>query len=472
LLDARGRARLSDLTVRVQLARVALVVGFVASRVGHADAPPGALAGAERQLAQRFASQGVAYPPRAVTLVALKSEARLELWADGGAGWRFVRSYLIRASSGRLGPKLRQGDHQVPEGVYRIAALNPASRFHLSLRVDYPNAFDRARALEDGRERLGGDIMIHGGAASDGCVPIGDAAIEEVFALVDRVGVENVGVILSPLDLRRAEPRRAQAKAAERTAWLPELYANIARALEPFSLPVDDPVRPGRVREAKAACKPYDAADCARRCSAHDLASCARAGLMYEGELGIAADRGRAWALLRQACNGGDAFGCAELARLYLSDDGPRRDAVRAAELAETACDGGDGHGCSYLARLCADRITYPATLDGCSPSRVTALRRAAVARLRSGCRGCDAHDCSTLASIYYPGSAADALRFAAGACEGGEPDGCYTLARLSEDGGDLAGAATLYARACRRGHAEACERAPEATPRTILASP
>ena len=56
--------------------------------------------------------------------------------------------------------------------------------------------------------------MIHGGAVSDGCLPIGDAAIEEIFALVDRVGTENVPVIVSPLDFRRADPRRAEARAA------------------------------------------------------------------------------------------------------------------------------------------------------------------------------------------------------------------------------------------------------------------
>jgi len=126
---------------------------------------------AERRLAKRFARRGVPYPPQSVALVALKNEGRLELWADGGAGFTFVRSYLVQATSGRLGPKLRQGDHQVPEGVYRVSALNPRSRYHLSLRLDYPNVFDQARGAEDGRTTLGGDIMIHGDRVSDGCLP-------------------------------------------------------------------------------------------------------------------------------------------------------------------------------------------------------------------------------------------------------------------------------------------------------------
>src|SRR5262245_18777864 len=114
----------------------------VARSFGSVSAP--ALAVAERRMASSFARRGIAYPPQAATLIALKGEARLELWADAGAGWTFVRSYLVQSASGRLGPKLRQGDHQVPEGVYRIEALNPNSRYHLSMRLDYPNAFDRA----------------------------------------------------------------------------------------------------------------------------------------------------------------------------------------------------------------------------------------------------------------------------------------------------------------------------------------
>ena len=435
------------------VAVVALVVGLGVRGVGEAAALPSELIDAEQRLSAHFASRGLAYPPRTVGLVALKSEARLELWADGGAGWRFVRSYLIRAASGRLGPKLEQGDHQVPEGLYRIEALNPASRYHLSLRLDYPNAFDRAHGSADGRDRLGGDIMIHGGALSDGCLPIGDAGVEEIFALVDRIGTDNVQVIVSPLDLRGVDPARAASRVARRPAWLGELYASIASALEPFALPAPDPPVGGRpVRAARARCKAYDDVDCVRRCGAGDLASCGRAGLLFEGELGVAADAARAWSLLRRACAGGDAFGCAELARLYVTDDGAQRNVARAVELAGQACDAGDGHGCSTLARLCTDRIIYPATPDGCGEARVQRLRETAVAHLRTGCSGWDAYDCATLAALYYPTDARSALRFAAGACAGGDAGGCFILGRLDEEAGDAVGAAASYARACRGG--------------------
>ncbi|HRJ71105.1 MAG TPA: L,D-transpeptidase family protein [Terrimicrobiaceae bacterium] len=164
------------------------------------------LAGPVRKtLAPQFRAAGVAYPPPGLVLLALKKESRLELHAPGPNGrTRHIASYPILAASGTAGPKLREGDHQVPEGFYRIELLNPNSRFHLSLRVNYPNADDLARAHEAGRNpaELGGDIMIHGGAASTGCLAVGDPAIEELFALVAATGLDRVQLIIAPCDFR------------------------------------------------------------------------------------------------------------------------------------------------------------------------------------------------------------------------------------------------------------------------------
>ena len=109
-----------------------------------------------------------------------------------------IKSYPFTGFSGGLGPKLREGDGQIPEGVYAIEYLNPNSQFHLSVKLDYPNVFDKA----DGRDRLGFDIFIHGGSATIGCIPIGDAGIEEVFLMVSEVGINNVTAIVSPYDMR------------------------------------------------------------------------------------------------------------------------------------------------------------------------------------------------------------------------------------------------------------------------------
>jgi hypothetical protein len=415
------------------VAALAVAASVVGAGSAAASTSPTALARAEARLAARFAAREIGYPPARVTLVAFKREARLELWSDAGSGWRFVRSYLMRAASGRLGPKLRAGDHQVPEGVYAIAALNPDSHYHLALRLDYPNAFDRARGDADGRTRLGGDIMIHGGEVSDGCLPVGDAEIEELFALATRIGTENVAVVVSPLDLRRMDPATACGRAATRPFWLPALYAEIATALAPFPPAADDlpVIAPRRLKVARPRCRARDEKDCVRRCDAGDMASCARAGLIYAQRARPAGDVTRAWGLLEKACTAGDALGCAELGQLYVRDDGPRRDAARAAALAAAACDAGEGNGCAYLAKLCGDGLLYPDAATGarCSADEIRRLRERAVAMLDKDCVGWGAHDCDTLATIYGPGDPETALRFAAGSCRGGDPAGCGRLA-------------------------------------------
>ena len=111
----------------------------------------------------------------------LKTHTELEVWArnrDGGP-FELLKKYPLTATSGTLGPKRREGDYQVPEGCYEIDRFNPNSWYYLSLGLNYPNAADRAL----GETHPGGDIFIHGGAASIGCMPVSDAGIEEVYLL-------------------------------------------------------------------------------------------------------------------------------------------------------------------------------------------------------------------------------------------------------------------------------------------------
>lgn len=170
----------------------------------------------DRRLRPLWEAAGEAYPPAHLLFVAYKAERRLDLYhvTPGAvahplralapdARRRFIKSYPILGASGEPGPKLREGDRQVPEGFYGIGYLNPNSRFHLSMQIDYPNADDRAQAKADGRTTLGGDIMIHGGSASIGCLAMGDPVAEELFVLAARAGVENVEVVVSPVDFRR-----------------------------------------------------------------------------------------------------------------------------------------------------------------------------------------------------------------------------------------------------------------------------
>lgn len=104
----------------------------------------------------------------------------MELWMKKDSFFYLFKIYNICYVPGRPGPKRKQGDGQVPEGVYYIDRFNPESNFHLSLRVNYPNESDRI--LSD-QEKPGGEIYIHGNCVSVGCIPIEDANIEEVYLL-------------------------------------------------------------------------------------------------------------------------------------------------------------------------------------------------------------------------------------------------------------------------------------------------
>jgi hypothetical protein len=180
---------------------------------------------ARARLQPFFDAAQVPVPPARLVLVGLKQEKVLEVYAAGtNQNLRFIRSYPILAASGVAGPKLREGDQQVPEGIYRIESLNPNSQYHLALRVNYPNSFDREQAGREDRSELGGDIMIHGGSASIGCLAMGDEAAEDLFVLAANTGIDKITVILSPVDFRRG---KAVPAADQLPTWTGALYQTI-----------------------------------------------------------------------------------------------------------------------------------------------------------------------------------------------------------------------------------------------------
>lgn len=177
-----------------------------------------------------FARAGITYPPNQLVLVGFKHEHRLELYAgDARDTLRYVRAYPVMSARAAPGPKLRAGDGQVPEGIYRITQLNPDSEYHVSLKVDYPNAFDRKMALHEGRTNLGGDIFIHGGHRSIGCLAMGDKVAEELFVLAAQAGLENVKLVISPVDFRRGHRLPSSVEVPQ---WTRSLYGEIHRSLE------------------------------------------------------------------------------------------------------------------------------------------------------------------------------------------------------------------------------------------------
>ncbi len=167
-------------------------------------------------LEERFRAAGAPYPPSSLVLLAYKEERILEVWAPKGPAHVRVHAYDVLAASGGPGPKLREGDLQVPEGAYRLTVLNPNSSYHLSIRVDYPNSFDREKARQDHRKHLGGDIYIHGRAVSIGCLALGDRGIEELFLLVAETGLARSRILIAP--------RRNVGPAPNDPPWASELY--------------------------------------------------------------------------------------------------------------------------------------------------------------------------------------------------------------------------------------------------------
>ncbi|MDH3196423.1 MAG: murein L,D-transpeptidase [Hyphomicrobiales bacterium] len=110
-----------------------------------------------------------------------KEDGELEVWKQKRETGRYalLKKYDICKWSGNLGPKVREGDRQAPEGFYTVtpAQMNPKSSYHLSFNIGYPNAYDRAL------ERTGSHLMVHGACSSRGCYSMDDEQIQEIYTL-------------------------------------------------------------------------------------------------------------------------------------------------------------------------------------------------------------------------------------------------------------------------------------------------
>lgn len=110
-----------------------------------------------------------------------KEESTLEIWKQDRTGkFALIKAYPICKFSGKLGPKIVEGDHQAPEGFYDIKPeqMNPQSSEYLAFNIGFPNIFDRALG------RTGSFLMVHGGCRSVGCYAMTDQQMEEIYGLV------------------------------------------------------------------------------------------------------------------------------------------------------------------------------------------------------------------------------------------------------------------------------------------------
>lgn len=141
-----------------------------------------ALVAKRMELKQLFRARGLKYPSAEIFMRVFKRERQLEMWVrpEGADTFVMLKSYDICALSEKPGPKRNRGDLQTPEGFYFIDNFNPVSGYHLSLRVNYPNEADRAMGA--GKD-LGGDIFIHGGCKTAGCMAVTNENIKEIYWL-------------------------------------------------------------------------------------------------------------------------------------------------------------------------------------------------------------------------------------------------------------------------------------------------
>ncbi|MBM3520395.1 MAG: hypothetical protein FJX63_06475, partial [Alphaproteobacteria bacterium] len=168
-----------------------VVTGAAALWLSYADTPAGHLARSlvarhvpaldrslrdlpARPLGERLAEKGFALG-QPVLIRIFKEENQLELWMERQGRYELAMSYPVCAWSGELGPKLREGDGQSPEGFYFASAaqLKPDSRYYRAINVGFPNAFDRQHG------RSGSFLMIHGNCVSIGYYAMTDAGIDD-----------------------------------------------------------------------------------------------------------------------------------------------------------------------------------------------------------------------------------------------------------------------------------------------------
>ena len=156
-----------------------------------------------------------------VFLRVFKQEKVVEVWVQepGKKTFNIFKKYPICVFSGKLGPKLREGDLQAPEGFYDVTAerLHPESKFHLAFNLGYPNKFDQSR------NRTGDFLMIHGSCESRGCYAMTDRGMEELYILAEAAlqnGQQKIQVHIFPFIMTKKN-----FEFHRKSTWLPFWYS-------------------------------------------------------------------------------------------------------------------------------------------------------------------------------------------------------------------------------------------------------
>ena len=164
-----------------------------------------------------------------------KAESELEIWKrrEDGRFYHF-KTYPICDWSGKLGPKINEGDRQTPEGFYLVSTdrLNPRSKYHLAFNIGFPNAYDRAFG------RTGGDIMVHGDCKSRGCFAMTDGLVEEIYIVAREAlkgGQQNIQIHSFPFRMTAANMKKH-----EDSEWYP-FWQNLKEGYDYFEVARTEP---------------------------------------------------------------------------------------------------------------------------------------------------------------------------------------------------------------------------------------
>jgi murein L,D-transpeptidase YafK len=191
----------------------------------------------ESVVKQYFTEKKLSYQKFQLFIRAFKKEQTLEVWIreTGKEEFELLHTYDFCTTSGTLGPKRKEGDLQIPEGIYHINHFNSQSNFYLSLGLNYPNASDK---ILSHATKPGGSIYIHGNCVTIGCIPITDDKIKELYVLAVEAkngGQDKIPVHVFPdrLDLGTVEKLVAGYSATEK---IDAFWKNLQTIYQDFKL--------------------------------------------------------------------------------------------------------------------------------------------------------------------------------------------------------------------------------------------
>jgi len=183
-----------------------------------------------------FEAKNLVFPSNKIYWRALKWNKVLELWAYSSDSLKYVllKSFTICETVGDLGPKREEGDFQIPEGFYFIENFNPSSKYHLSLKVSYPNVSD---SILGNKLKLGGNIYIHGGCETVGCLPMTDSVIESIYLInlyARYIGQEEIPIHIFPTKLTIANINKMKKDYFSGNQEILEFWINLKEGYDYF----------------------------------------------------------------------------------------------------------------------------------------------------------------------------------------------------------------------------------------------